>query len=364
MRAREQGLERDRCEHRRREGEQQPVGLRRVAGPAQDAPDDDEKRAKQDGAEHAELGQQELGRLTGMEGNAAPIRVLGRVGERREAVCLIPEEVRSDQEQGARQGDPEMRGGEAGARGGRDGEKDRCTRDEVGHGILRVEADAERDGEQERVSHVRPLDQTGESEERERPGREQGNIGRDDAARQRHGRQQRVGQPRPERDACRIEAVREQVDEARRQQVDERGGQAHARFAVAAERCCAANDPGDEGWLREVTRPELPRPGPVLRLVHVEVDAVQGQGGEAGHRHEREHGQKGASAVLAATVLVAKGVSGERSAIAVADDLHGRALLLHRAFPGRTGALPGARRPRAFANSPVRRRCNREMTAA
>ena len=84
--ARQERLHRDHRDDRHREGQQQAVGFGQLR--AAGAPDDDEEGAEQDRAEHAELRAEEFERLVRMQQRAAPVGVVGRVRERREACWL------------------------------------------------------------------------------------------------------------------------------------------------------------------------------------------------------------------------------------------------------------------------------------
>ncbi len=175
---------------------------------------------------------------------------------------------------------------------GSDQEEDRGRRHEVGHRVLGVEAEAEREAEDERPDKPRPLRQLDEGKEGRGPGEEKRDVGRDDAGRERDAGQGCEGRGRPEARFDGIEPAPDQKDQDAGQSVDQRRGKADAEFAVAADLARAGDDPGNERRLRVVAKGELAAPGPVLGLVGEKIRAAHRERKNAKERQRAEKNRK------------------------------------------------------------------------
>ncbi len=162
----------------------------------------------------------------------------------------------------------------------------------IGHRIFGKQSEAGRyPGDQPPAPAAR-LARPDEGIERRRPAWHQGRIGRDDEGRQRHARQRRIGQRRPEADAPIVQPRPDRIDEAGGGGMQQRRRQTDGKFAVAENGRGQRDQPGDKRRLRVIPERQMLRPRPVLRLVRVKPGRLHPQPQQPGGRDRRHRGQR------------------------------------------------------------------------
>ena len=117
-----------------------------------------------------------------------------------------------------------------------------------------------------------------------------------------HGRggnagQGRIGDRRPLRGPRIVEPLGQLVDDEAGAEMEERRGDTDGRRVVAEERRGSGNQPRDQRRLRVVAEGRMKRPDPVLRLVGIEVGAVEHEPGaphQGNHEDDEERDLPGA----------------------------------------------------------------------
>ncbi len=222
----EERLRRDEDQHRQREGEQSALGLRTIAADA--APDDDEKRAEQNGSEGAELGAEEFERRAQMDRRSPPAGIGGGVRESGKAMGGVPGEVGRDD------GERERASGEAAplaqgrARVLVAPRIDGRAEEKIDGGVFGEQAHADGRADKDRIGHAAGLDEPDPSEQSERPAGEQRHVGGDQALRR---TRRRAGWRRrwPTRSRCARRKARAPRDRRNRRSPRRGWGRARAR---------------------------------------------------------------------------------------------------------------------------------------
>ena len=173
------------------------------------------------------------------------------------AVCVVPIEVRRDQNERDEHDDKCSPGAQSLPRLGREHRLTGHAEREIDHGVFGEQPRADGKPERRRQSHALALDQHGPEVERDRPEKEKRRVGGDRSGKKGNQRQRVEHDCRPKADARAIERPARQEHEPGRNRKEHRRKAADTGFAVTAKLCGAPDEPGEHRGLGEIAKIQL-----------------------------------------------------------------------------------------------------------
>ena len=256
------------------------------------APGGAEQHQDQDRAEHAELHDEKVEKLQRMNVRILPADIRSGVLDRGEAMLGVPDHVRSEQDERDERGHDAAAALQRRACLARDKRVTGDAQHDVDHRLFGEETKADRDTEQDGEAHALPPDQHHPEIQRDDPEQDQRDVGRDQKRGVGDGRKRVEDDGRPEADPFAEQRPPGEEHRHRGERVEHGGGRPDADLAVAADRGCPTDQPGDHRGLGEIAESEVSRPSPILGLVEDEVGLGGMDRGKPQSQQRAETGDK------------------------------------------------------------------------